>query len=464
MKTGLGKIISDIQNTLPPRLRSLGALLLHLLVFIVTGILVLPTTGVLAAVEFSSSLNPVGSGARATGMGGAFIAVADDATAASWNPAGLINLEKPELSIVYSYFNRSQTYNSATHPEVTGTSQSMDANDINYASIAYPFALFDHNMIVTLNYQRLYDMTKRSAFPLFSDLGDGDFRRTNVNFSQDGYLGAFSPAFAIQVSPELYFGATLNIWNDFAGTSHWQSTLNRPANGTVSGLPFTETNYTSSKFTLSGLNAHFGVLYSPGSNFTFGFVFKTPFTADVTMETNFASSQSFPDAPFLDASSNSDTKEDLKMSMPASYGAGIAYRHSDSLTLAFDLYRTDWSEFALTDSAGIEYNPITTLLLSEGKCKDTTQVRLGGEYLFIGDKTVVPVRGGLFYDPEPNGTRLDDFYGFSLGTGLAYGKYIFDVSYQYRFGNGVASDIPNSGVTSDISQHTAMMSLIYHFK
>jgi hypothetical protein len=33
---------------------------------------------------------PVGSGARAMAMGGAFIATADDATAASWNPAGLI--------------------------------------------------------------------------------------------------------------------------------------------------------------------------------------------------------------------------------------------------------------------------------------------------------------------------------------------------------------------------------------
>jgi len=33
--------------------------------------------------EIPSSFNPVGSGARALGMGGAFIPVADDATAAS---------------------------------------------------------------------------------------------------------------------------------------------------------------------------------------------------------------------------------------------------------------------------------------------------------------------------------------------------------------------------------------------
>ncbi len=48
-------------------------------------------------VRISSSPNPVGSGARAVGMGSAFIAIADDATAASWNPGGLIQLERPEL-------------------------------------------------------------------------------------------------------------------------------------------------------------------------------------------------------------------------------------------------------------------------------------------------------------------------------------------------------------------------------
>ena len=46
----------------------------------------------LVRVEIPSSPNPVGSGARALGMGGAFIAIADDATAASWNPGGLIQL------------------------------------------------------------------------------------------------------------------------------------------------------------------------------------------------------------------------------------------------------------------------------------------------------------------------------------------------------------------------------------
>ncbi|MFQ5351313.1 MAG: hypothetical protein ACE5EG_12800, partial [Thermoanaerobaculia bacterium] len=46
-------------------------------------------------VEFSFS-NP---GARSMGFGGAFVALADDATAAFANPAGLVNLVEPEVSI-----------------------------------------------------------------------------------------------------------------------------------------------------------------------------------------------------------------------------------------------------------------------------------------------------------------------------------------------------------------------------
>ena len=64
------------------------------LIFLVTmaGLgIVLPqpvhATTIFRQVGIASSPNPVGSGARAMGMAGAFIAIADDATAASWTRA-----------------------------------------------------------------------------------------------------------------------------------------------------------------------------------------------------------------------------------------------------------------------------------------------------------------------------------------------------------------------------------------
>ena len=83
--------------------------------------------------QISSSPNPVGSGARAVGMGGAFIAVADDATAASWNPGGLIQLERPEISMVGSYFDRTDDFSSDSSSDPSGKSRT-DSLDLNYLS------------------------------------------------------------------------------------------------------------------------------------------------------------------------------------------------------------------------------------------------------------------------------------------------------------------------------------------
>ena len=50
------------------------------------------------AAEFLSH----GVGARALGMGSSFVSVADDATAAYWNPAGLVQIERRAFAMMYS--------------------------------------------------------------------------------------------------------------------------------------------------------------------------------------------------------------------------------------------------------------------------------------------------------------------------------------------------------------------------
>src|SRR2546428_575593 len=49
------------------------------------------------ATKYGGEFLKVPVGARAVGMGGAFVAVADDATAPWWNPAGLVFLPYREV-------------------------------------------------------------------------------------------------------------------------------------------------------------------------------------------------------------------------------------------------------------------------------------------------------------------------------------------------------------------------------
>ena len=54
------------------------------------------------ATKFAGSFMADGGGARAMGMGSAFVAVADDATAAFWNPAGLVDLQQRDAVLMHS--------------------------------------------------------------------------------------------------------------------------------------------------------------------------------------------------------------------------------------------------------------------------------------------------------------------------------------------------------------------------
>jgi hypothetical protein len=63
--------------------------------------LVLLGTGVVVSGATAAGFEESG-GARARGMGGAFVAIADDATAPYWNPAGLGCIWRPEFTATYS--------------------------------------------------------------------------------------------------------------------------------------------------------------------------------------------------------------------------------------------------------------------------------------------------------------------------------------------------------------------------
>ena len=87
-------------------------------------------------------------------MGGAFLARADDATAASWNPAGLSYLRSPELSLVGAHNSFDTVRN------LDG--DSFQGSTVDFAAFTWPVGAGEVRGAVQLSYQRAisYDGTR----------------------------------------------------------------------------------------------------------------------------------------------------------------------------------------------------------------------------------------------------------------------------------------------------------------
>lgn len=73
------------------------------LTIIIIGLLMQPADLQATSVaKFAGEFLSTGVGARALGMGGAHVAIGTDVTAGYWNPAGLIGVRAPQLSLMHS--------------------------------------------------------------------------------------------------------------------------------------------------------------------------------------------------------------------------------------------------------------------------------------------------------------------------------------------------------------------------
>ena len=101
----------------------------------------------------------LGSGARAYGMGGAFLARADDATAASWNPAGLSYLRLPEVSLVGAYNSFDISRGLST--------DSFHGQTVDFGAFTWPVAMGGTRGAVQLSYQRAVSFDGRRRIEIY---------------------------------------------------------------------------------------------------------------------------------------------------------------------------------------------------------------------------------------------------------------------------------------------------------
>jgi long-subunit fatty acid transport protein len=396
--------------------------------------------------KISITPEPVGSGARALGQS-AFIAVADDATAASWNPAGLINLERPEASFVGAWRTITKDYS----PELPGVLVGQDnwsESEINFMSYAQPMEIGNTDVVISVNYHQVYDFGGKYNGLIPGTIISGS--RLEIEGKSEGAVSAYSLAGGLSMPsyPKLSIGASFNwyaksLLNDYA----WRVKKTDKVFLSPGNDPFAVVDTTETFDDFRGYNFTFGLLWDVHEReenlLTLGLVYHTPFTANVDQAITITT-----------ADGTISKLQSMDIDFPATLGAGMNYRISDALSVAFDVEWKEWSQFNQKVSDGTSDSPID---------EDTLSYRLGFEHLSFSEfarESVLACRGGLFYEPRPaNYHDPLPVYGLSAGLGWTVkDQYSMDFAYQYRWGD---QDI--GYIDYDYQEHFLVASLIIYF-
>ena len=410
-------------------------------------------------------------GARSLGMGGAFLGLADDASAAEANPAGLTILRKPEVSIeARNYLEQQLFTTSGTYPEVVRTpfTHYSDRVVLTFASAVLPIknkftvGLYYHE---PLNNQgggivapKVNEFTGRVEAQLpnfFLPAGGGDpiteneceaLRRSKNNpfacleYRVDPFISAlqvrqrtFGVAGAWQVHPKFSIGVsarhqrfsesafTFRFTQQFEPSTVSVQATAKVKNGEVELTEETDTTFTG------------GFKWSPTDKISIGGVYKQgpAFTAPLFFQgaqTNFEFIELAP----------------TTFHIPDVMGLGISVRPIPVLTINADAVRVKYTN--LVDDFVASVADVREIDEPFG-VDDVTELRLGAEY-FFATKIPFALRAGYWRDPAhsvewrgpltrpdflaeallyPKGEAQDHI---SVGAGFAWPRFQIDAAYD----------------------------------
>ena len=429
----------------------------------------------LAGLQFNFG-NP---GARSLGMGGAFIALADDASAAEANPAGLTILRKPEFTIEGRNYEEQQILTtSGTFPDLqrTAFSHYSDRVDPTFASVVYPLGRFT---IVGYYHQPLRNRGSGLVVPQTDPFtGQTTANVPDFYLPRDGtgpvsaqrcsqIVQQANDPFACLQYTTIPFISTLNVEErtfGFGGawkigtlslgataryqTFHENALTLRLGDGlqTLSQV-VQQTGTIDANGKIANKNEHdvtfaAGVKWAPTESFSVGGVYKkgprfnAP-TFAATFGTNFQYVK----------------LADTTFHIPDVIGAGVSFRPIPVLTLNVDAVRVKYSN--LVDDF-VSVNSSVRQVAHPYKANDATEIHAGGEYFF---STRIPfaIRAGYWRDPVhsveyagplntseriaaailyPKGTAQNHR---SIGAGLAWPRFQIDAAYdtseRYKVGS-----------------------------
>ena len=440
--------------------------------FLLITLLAVPAAAQNTDIESLSGLqfNFGNPGARSLGMGGAFIGLADDASAAEANPAGLTILRKPEISIEGRNFEEQQLFStSGTFPEIVRTpfTHYSQRVDLAFASIVYPIkdrftlGVYYHEPLRNEGAGQVVPVRNQFTGQITADVPDFYFSNGQKTAVDEAAciaerVATKNPLACIQYAI-LPFLSALKVQERTLGVAGAFKVGDFSFGGTVRYQRFNETAFTfrvTDTFDFSSISVQAtsdirgnldqaedvddvtfagGMKWAPNDKFSMGAVFKQGAKFD---------------APTFAANENTGFEfvkaADTVFHIPDIYGIGVSVHVTPVLIINADAVRVTYSN--LVDDF-VSINEDVRALDKAYRADDVIELHLGAEY-FFSTKVPIALRAGFWRDPahsvefrgplsSPSAVASAILYPkgetanhISAGVGLAWPRFQIDAAYD----------------------------------
>jgi long-subunit fatty acid transport protein len=350
-----------------------------------------------AAVQF----NFTSPGARSLALGGAFIGLADDATAAFTNPAGLTTLSKPEISAEGRGFKYNHLFTNAGRLGGTATGRGVDTingiadaesedsvGSFSFASFVYPKGRF-----AVAAYRHELANFKASILTNGAFLSPSDSRLFPIEASMDLKLTNYGLSTAYRFGEGFSLGAGISAYQFKLASTTDRFNLSGlgTGEGGFYGPPLRGANNVVNSQTQQGdetaVGFNVGLSWKTSEKVRFGAVYRKG--PDFDFEVKNVSGPAAPPAGRVFATKTAH------FHVPDAYGAGLSIRATESLTVAMDYQRVQYSRITkdFTVIFPFEANP------ADFTADDSNEFHAGLEYVLTGMSSPIAIRFGAWNDP-----------------------------------------------------------------
>lgn len=337
-------------------------------------------------------------------------AVVNDATAAYFNPAALVQLKNPQFIPLESTARFETKFSGSTRAVNTSFTQSGTSNSTSYYHSPSFYLGVPLNKYMTVGFAAVTNYANRNPEE------NGLLRYIQSSNSIQDY--DFVPSFGIRVNDIFSVGAGLNY-------SYTSFDLHPLLGFPGSNIPDSLGHNQSSG---SGYGANAGFLLKPKEGTLIGFNYRT-----ITTYRQTGTSEISGEIPVV------SNKYHYTLRTPARSILSLSQKLSAQFGMIFTLQRIQWSIIQNTNiyniAALIGNTPVIINASSPQHLRNTWLLTLGGNYRFM-PAWIVRVAGTYNQSPHNGYYQLSTGDSYTIGTSVGYQAtkfIIIDVGYAHAF-------------------------------